>query len=380
MGRAEQGFAAVGAVPLFLRLATRLEISAVATLARGYERSLFSALAVALALVVPGEGIAAPTLFGTDEDSGHLVRIEEYLTTRNVTDYGLLSVYDDGVIRPFPDTDPAASDVFSDIESFALNDQGVAFMVGNGSFSYAGGSTFTGPQLYSMRVFNLDGSEAVQIDDGLASGGHNVLMPLGAVSGIDAGSVINGIDFDPLSGLLFGVVENGGRDDLIAIDTATAEATILATSMEGTDDIEDIQFDPDGRLYLIDDDGGLTGSEDVLHLATLDRSGILPTLLSISVINHTGDNHRVEALGWDFQNEKLLAFSDTSNSLFDLSITGDGFIDLGSVGFNDMEGFDAVPTQSGLPIPEPSTATMLGLGLALLAGCRKLNSSTCHPR
>jgi len=331
-------------------------------------RPVFSLLALLLALVFPESGLAAPMLWGTDEDTGNLVRIEDYDTTRNVTDYGRLSIDDNGTTHPFPDTDPGSSAVYSDIESFTLSEEGVAFMVGNSAVSLNGGSTFSGPQLYSLRIFNPDGSEAVRIDDGVGSGGYNALTPLGSVSGIDPGSVINGIDFDPLSGLLMGVVENGGRDDLISIDPVTAAATVLATSMDGTDDIEDIQFDSDGNLYMIDDDGGPTATDDILHLAILDRSGVLPSLSSISVVNNTGDDHRIEALGWDYQSDRLLSFSDTSNSLYQLNTETNGFTDWGGVGFNDLEGFDAVPTVTGLPVPEPSTGVMLGLGLLILSG------------
>jgi len=306
-------------------------------------------------------------MWGTDEDTANLVKVQSYDSSPHVTDYGRISINDNGTIHPFPDTDPTSSAVFSDIESFTLNDNGVAFMIGNGVVSLPGGSTFSGPQLYSLRIFNPDGSEAVMVDDAAASGGYNALRPLGSITGIPSGSAINGIDFDPLSGLLFGVVENGGRDDLITIDPETAAATIIATSMDGTDDTEDIQFDSLGTLYLIDDDGGASGSDDVLHSATLDRSGALPSLLSISVINNTGDNHRIESLGWDYQNEELIAFSDTSNSLFQLNIDSDGFIDLGGVGFNDIEGIDFVPTRTGLPIPEPSTLLLLSIGLLFLS-------------
>ena len=166
------------------------------------------------------------------------------------------------------------------------------------------------------------------------------------------------------------MVENGGRDDLVVINPVTAAATEIATSMDGTDDIEDIQFDKQGNLYLIDDDGGESESEDILHLAVLDRSGTVPALESIKVVNNTGDNHRIEALGWDFQNDRLIAFSDESNSLFDLDTAEDGFTNLGGVEFNDLEGIDFVPTPTGLPVPEPSSCLLALLGL-LAGGLRR---------
>ena len=168
------------------------------------------------------------------------------------------------------------------------------------------------------------------------------------------------------------MVENGGRDDLIVINPVTAAATEIATSMDGTNDIEDIQFDDQGNLFLINDDGGESEIEDILHLAVLDRSGAIPALQSIQVVNNTGDDHRIEALAWDFQNDRLIAFSDESNSLFQLNTASDGFTDLGGVGFNDIEGIDFVPTPTGLPdVPEPSTWLLTLLGLLLL-GVRRV--------
>lgn len=319
-----------------------------------------------LVACTPTLALAVPTLYGTDEDTGHLVKVEDYDSNPIVTDYGLLSINDNGTLHPFPDTDTASSAVFSDIESFTLDDHGIAYMIGNGLVALDGGGTYEGPQLYSLQIFNADGTEAILVDDASASGRFNALEPLGVVTGIDGGSPINGLDFDPITGLLIGVVENGGRDDLISIDPETVVATVLATSMDGTDDVEDIQFDSDGTLYLIDDDGGPSGSDDVLHRAVLDRSGAMPSLQSIEQVNNSGGNHRIESLGWDFQNDRLVAFSDTSNSLFELNPASDGFVDLGGVGFNDIEGTDFVPTPTGLPVPEPGAGMLFVLGLAAL--------------
>ena len=185
----------------------------------------------------------------------------------------------------------------------------------------------------------------------------------------------NGIDFDPISGLLFGVRENSGRDDLVVIDPVTAAATTVATSMDGTNDIENIQFDDQGHLFLIDDDGGESETDEVLHLAILDRSGATPTLQSIQAVNNTGDNHRIEALAWDFQNDVLIGFSDESNSLFRLNTPSNGFTDLGGVGFNDIEGVDFVPTPTGPPVPEPATWLLTLLGL-LLRSVRRVPKSS----
>ena len=344
----------------------------------GNERRLkliASALVLGLLLLsMAGTASAVPIMWGTDEDTGHLVKIENYDSTPVVIDYGRLSINDGGTIRPFPDTS-GDTDVFTDIESFTLNDQGVAYMVGNTTVDFSGGGTFTDPHLYSLRIFNVDGTEAVLADDAAASNGYNAVQSLGVISLPTTPGPINGIDFDPISGLLFGVVENGGRDDLIVINPVTAVATEIANSMDGTDDIEDIQFDDQGNLFLIDDDGGESESDDILHLAVLDRSGAAPTLQSIQIVNNTGDDHRIESLAWDFQNDRLIAFSDESNSLFQLNTASNGFTDLGGVGFNDVEGIDFVPTPTGLPeVPEPSAWLLTLFGLLLLGARGKVRS------
>ena len=232
---------------------------------------------------------AAPVLWGTDEDTGNLIKIENYNSTPIVTDYGRLSINDGGTIHPFPDTDEGNSEEFSDIESFTLNDEGVAFMIGNTTVALAGGGTFSEPHLYSLRIFNADGTEAVRVDDAAASNSFNALQSIGVISGTDA-DPINGIDFDPISGLLFGVIENKSHDDLVVIDMVTAAATVIAASMDGTNDIEDIQFDDQGHLFLIDADGGSSEIEDVLHRVVLDRSGAVPTMVSIQIVNSIGFN------------------------------------------------------------------------------------------
>jgi len=312
-----------------------------------------------------GTASAVPILWGTDEDTGHLVKIENYDSTPFVTDYGLLSINDGGTIQPFPDLFDGDSTGFSDLESFTLNDQGVAFMVGNSEVEFSG-VTFADPHLYSLQIYNADGTEAVSVDDAAASNGFNAVQSIGAITGI-AGEPINGIDFDPVSGLLVGVVENSGRDDLVIINLETAVATVVATSMAGTDDIEDIQFDGQGNLFLVDDDGGDSEEEDILHRVVLGRSGDTLTMEMIAIVNSTGGDHRIEGLAWDFQNNNLIAFSDDSNSLFLLNTASDGFTNLGGVGFNDIEGLDFVPTSTGLPaVPEPATWLLTLFGLLML--------------
>ena len=334
-------------------------------------QTMLRAVIAPLLLAIPGTAFTAPTIWGTDEDTGNLVKIKDYDSTPAVTDYGKLSINDRGTIRPFPDTS-ADADVFTNIESFTLNDRGVAFMIGNSTVTFGDGGTFTAPHLYSLRILNADGTEAVHVSDPTDPDSFNALQSVGVISGIDADDPINGIDFDPISGLLFGVTENSGRDDLLIIDPATAVATTVATSMSGTDDIEDIQFDDRGVLFLIDDDGGSSGDEDILHRAVLDRSVSVPSLDSIQVVNSTGGDHRIESLGWDFQNNVLLAFSDTSNSLLRMNTASNGFTNLADVGFNDIEGIDLVPTPTGHPVVPLPVAAWMATPLLGILGLRRM--------
>ena len=52
-------------------------------------------------LLLPMTGIAftAPVIWGTDEDTGRLVKIENYDSTPVVTDYGKLSINCDGIVN-----------------------------------------------------------------------------------------------------------------------------------------------------------------------------------------------------------------------------------------------------------------------------------------
>jgi len=317
-----------------------------------------------------------PVLWGVDEDTGRLLKIELYNSSPTVTDYGLLSLNDGGTIRALYDTSTSNSAVFSDIEAFTISPSGTAYMVANSTYSWSGigGGTYAGSHLYSLEIYDpTTGAEKVSVDDSTASNGYNAIQSVGALNTDD--EPVNGIDFDPISGLLFGVIENGGRDDLITINLETAAVDTIKSSMSGTDDVEDIQFDDSGTLYLIDDDGGASETDDVLHAVTLNRNGGSVTFNSIVAdVNNTGEDGRIEGLAWDFSTGTLVGFSDDANTLISLYTSSNGYTTLGGIGFNDVEGIDFVPTISGLPegVPDTgSTAAFLGVGVVALAFARR---------
>lgn len=321
------------------------------------------------------ETYAIPVLWGVDEDTGHLLKVDSYNSSPSVTDYGLLSLNDGGAIRALYDTNTRYSFVFSDIEAFTISPSGTAYMVANSTYSWngIGGGTYAGSHLYSLEIYDsTTGAEKVSVDDSTASNGYNAIQSIGALNTDD--EPVNGIDFDPISGLLFGVIENSGMDDLITINPDTAAVDTITTQMSGTDDVEDIQFDSTGTLYLIDDDGGESETDDVLHAVTLNRNGGSVTFDSIAAdVNNTGGNTRIEGLAWDFSTGTLVGFSDDANTLLALNTSSNGYTTLGAIGFNDVEGIDFVPTISGLPegVPDTgSTAALLGVAVAVLAVAR----------
>ena len=291
-----------------------------------------------------------------------------------MTDYGLLSLNDGGTIRALYDTSPTNSAVFSDIEAFTISPSGTAYMVANSDYSWIGGGTYAGSHLYSLEIYDsTTGAEKVSVDDATASNGYNAIQSVGTLNTDD--EAVNGIDFDPISELLFGVIENSGEDDLITINPETAAVDTIESQMSGTDDVEDIQFDDSGTLYLIDDDGGVSETDDVLHVVSLDRNGGSVTFDSIVAnVNNTGGNGKIEGLAWDFSTGTLVGFSDDANTLIALNTSSNGYTTLGGIGFNDVEGIDFVPTISGLPegVPDTgSTAALLGVGVAALAFARR---------
>jgi len=327
---------------------------------------------------VTEETFGVPVLWGVDEDTGHLLKVLSYNSSPSVTDYGLLSLNDGGAIRALYDTDSSdeGSAVFSDIEAFTISPSGTAHMVANSTYSWSGigvGAN-AGSHLYSLEIYDpITGAEKVSVDDSTASNGYNAIQSVGTLTTGD--EPVNGIDFDPISGLLFGVIENGGRDDLITIKPETAVVNTITTSMSGTDDVEDIQFESTGTLYLIDDDGGESETDDVLHTVTLNRNGGSVTFENIAVdVNNTGGDTEIEGLAWDFSTGTLVGFSDDANTLIALNTSSNGYTTLGAIGFNDVEGIDFFPTISDLPdgVPDTgSTAALLGVGVAAPAVARR---------
>lgn len=63
-------------------------------------------------------------------------------------------------------------------------------------------------------------------------------------------SHMTGLDFDPTTGVLYGVVDSGftGTPQLVTVNTSTGAATVVG-ALGGSFAIPDISFDPSGQLY-----------------------------------------------------------------------------------------------------------------------------------
>ena len=89
-----------------------------------FKPKYFKQLAIAVCSVficASKETYAVPVLWGVDEDTGRLLKIESYNSSPTVTDYGLLSLNDGGTIRALYDTNTSNSAEFSDIEAFTIS-------------------------------------------------------------------------------------------------------------------------------------------------------------------------------------------------------------------------------------------------------------------
>ncbi len=139
---------------------------------------------------------------------------------------------------------------------------------------------------------------AIEPGDGEAESGATI-------SGLPAGSIVNGLGMDNQSGVLYGMLQANGQ--LVRIDKATGEATTIGAPRGGN--VGALEFDPSTRLLFgIDDAPAPTGSRLVV-ISTADGSRTVIGALGPGIIDCNGLAWS-EADGWLYtinaSNESLL--------------------------------------------------------------------------
>ena len=282
----------------------------------------------------PALADATPILWGVSDDNGKLFSIGDYTNAAaTFTDFGELKYYDSkGKLKK----------VGSDIEAFAVDSGGMAYMSMNGSLN-----GLSKPVLLS---FDLNAA---------TTSGDNIVSIIGQVDRkvVSHGDDLTGLSIDPLTGALYGLLRTSGssrEDHLISINSATAAVLSVTGPITGlgqkVSDGQDMAFDALGRLYVTDD------KDD--HLYRVDiTSGAITDLLD----SDEGGSVKFEALAFDFANDLLLGSETKGGDLLEMSFM-DGnnpiLADIGSLGIKDVEGMGFQQN-----IPEPATVVLLGLGV-----------------
>ncbi len=286
--------------------------------------------------MVPVRADTVPTLWGIEEDQGLLFSLTDYTTLSGLTIFSPLL---------FPD----GSAIGRDIEAFDIRSDGVAFMALNSDRSGLGN-----PVLLSFDITTASIT------------GQNVVTVIGQ---LDDADLVTGLSFDP-SGALYALNRKGGDgtvDELWSVDQATGDRASPITPLVGMgEDVgsgEDIEFLPDGRLFVTDDD------DDHLYQVHPVTGGIL----AISDSQQNGglgvSSVKFEGLAWDPVRTTLVGTDDNTNLFAELTFGDGANLLLGSLSeLTDVEGIDFFDEPPDAQFPEPSAGCLLVLGLLSAAG------------
>ena len=139
---------------------------------------------------------------------------------------------------------------------------------------------------------------------------------------------------------------------------------------------EDLEFSESGVLFVSDDRSKLTASPgalweiDLMRDASNDVIQVDDVTKVLDLNGITGVTDKFEAIGWDFENDRLVG-SDDDADRFAILLGPGSVMDLGAIasGLDDVEGIDFVPEGEGPPpvVPEPASLLLVFSALLSLA-------------
>lgn len=281
---------------------------------------------------------SVPLLWGIDEDDGQLFTLENYTECNldsdaaGFTDYGRMKWNDDGTIR----------NIGNELESMTLDKDGTMYMMVN--------KDFAGFDAQVLVSFNIADARV---------GENNVVTVIGS-SGLKGG-LINGLSIHPTTGVLYGVWDKDGNDELVTIDKATGEATKVGKIKDGgtkADDSEDMEFDADGNLYVTDN------KDDELYRVDPSNGKILEVVDDDQKDGLGVSSVKFEALGWDFINGRLVGMDDNNELVAHLTLEDGNNVKYckDSDVLTDVEGIDFVPAIIDLELDQSVNDTNPDVG------------------
>ena len=268
----------------------------------------------------------ATTLWGIDEDDGVLFSIAHYThicsgdDAAGYVNYDELQWNDNGTLR----------DVGDDIEAFTLDADGTAYMVKNDSLG-----PYAAPVLMKFNVYTADPA------------GDNVVTIIGHINvTFDHGDDnISGLTLHPDTGALYALFRNDSSDDpdhLLIIDKDTGNVISDLGEMTGLGEIvgsgEDLEFDPDGNLYVTDNE------DDKLYQIDPATAQIIAVIDDDEEGGLGVSDVKFEGLAWHFIDNILLGTEDNHDLFARLTLesgNNQSFCSLDDL--EDVEGVDFIP-------------------------------------